>query len=393
MKYTHKQTVFNQIFYLVRDFVRPLVGQQDKLSRKFSFESLLKVLLFAQTTGKESLRDIETWLQAHEGKLYHLNIDSIARSTISYRNNKDNNQLYEKLFYSLYEKYKSVLLKNSSELDLWIKCIALDGSLITVALSTFDRAKYRTTKWWIKMHLWLEVGSYMPRFCVISDGKKWETAVAKELIRSGKLYPWEMIVFDRWYVDFSLWKLISNQQSSFITRTKTNLDFITSKQLEVNGYCIIDDKEVQLLWAKWVKEYPEKLRVVRFYHQEENKEYEYITNNFELSAEQIADIYKSRREIETFFRWIKQNLKIKSFLWTSENAVKNQIWIALIYFLILKYLTESVHLWKQQILKFMRLISEKIMDWIGISELYVICKSKTSRCISNLAPPVDWLFS
>lgn len=390
----YKPTIFNQIFSLVKNHLSPLVGQLKNLGRKFDYEDLFKVLLFAQATGKDSLRAVETWLQANEWKLYHLWLDSIARSTISYRNNKTDSWLYEKLFYVLYDQHKKTLSKSSSELDIWIQCIALDGSLITVALSCFDRARYRTAKWWIKIHVWLDVASYMPRFCVITDGKKGETIVATEAIDSWKLHIWEMIVFDRWYLDFKLWKKIDNQGSFFVTRTKTSTNFVPIKHFEKVWVGITYDAEVELLLDKSQKAYPKTLRVVRYYHQEEKKEYEYITNNFELSAEQIANIYKHRWQIETFFRWIKQNLKIKTFLWTSENAVKNQIWVSLIYYLLLKYLTESLNLWKKQILKFTRLLSEKIMEYIAISELYVICKSKTSRCLSLTSPPPSvWLFS
>ena len=390
--YTHKPTVFNQMFRLVRDTFSGLVGQLDRFSRKFDTESLLKVMLFAQSTGKQSLRDIEVWLQWAEWKLYHMWLQSIARSTISYKNNHTDSSLYEKLFYALYEKYSSCINKSSSELDLWIKAIALDGSLISVALWSFNRAKYRTSKGWIKLHLWLDISANMPRFCVITDGKKWETIVAKQIINDKRLNSWEIIVFDRWYVDFSLRKLIADQQSFFLTRTKTNIDYTITQNHEIVWDGITLDSTVELFWTQWQKKYSEPLRVVRFTDKETKKEYEYITNNFELSASQIALLYKNRRKIETFFKRIKQHLKIKSFLWTSENAVKNQIRIALIYYLLLKYLSESVSLWKQQIIKFFRLLSNNILNTINMSELYVICRSKTSSSLSS-SPPLTWLFS
>jgi IS4 transposase len=131
---------------------------------------------------------------------------------------------------------------------------------------------------------------------------------------------------------------------------------------------------------------------VRFYHEKDDREYEYITNNFNLSAGQITEIYKNRRQIETFFKRMKQNLVIKSFLGASENAVKNQIWIAMIYYLLVRYLAESAKISKKQLLKFTRLISEKCLSSIVITELYVMCRSKRSMCLSQNSPPIGGLF-
>ncbi len=390
MQFIHKATIFNQLFWLIREHFRPLVGQLDDTWRVFNQESLLKILLFAQITWKESLREIETWLQANEAKLYHLWLDSIARSTISYWNNKVNPDLYEQLFYCLYKQFKSSI---SKEIDLWITCIAMDSSLISLALSLFDRAKYRTTKWWVRIHVWLDVAECLPRFCVITDGKKWDNKIAKQIVSENRLYKWEMIIFDRYYVDFRLRKMIQDKEAFFVTRTKTNTNYVATEYFEKKWIGITYDARVELYWIDAQKKYPWELRVVRYYHKEDDREYEYITNNFDLDAEQIANIYKHRWSIETFFRWIKQNLKIKSFFGTSENAVKNQIRVAMIYYLLLRYLIESVKLWAKQALKLMRLISEKCLQWLWISELYVICKSKTSRCLWITSPPGIWLFS
>lgn len=393
---TYSPTIFNQLFLLVRDHFRPLLGQLKNTGRKFNQESLLKVLMFAQATGKTSLRDIETGMQANESKLYHLGIKSFARSTVSYWNNKTDSSLYEQLFYNLYESFKGVVWWGKK--DIWIKCIAMDSSLISLSLWMFDRAKYRTSKGGVRIHVGLELSEYLPSFCVITDWKKGDNKVAQNIVQKWMLRKWEMIVFDRYYVDLKLREMINNKESYFVTRTKKNTNFTPIEFLPVIWKNITYDAKVELLSSQSKKKYKETLRVVRFYDEKEQKEYEYITNNFDLSAEQIANIYKNRREIEVFFRWIKQNLKIKTFLGTSENAVKNQIWIALIYYLILRYLTESVKLGRNQLLKFMRLIAEKILEAFPISEIYVICKSRTSRCLSCIDPvssrsPPNTLFS
>ncbi len=346
-------------------------------------------MLFAQSTWKESLRDIETSLQANENKLYHMGLKSIARSTISYRNNKVDSSIYEKLFYCLHEKYNQSIWGKWK--DLWITTIALDSTLITFALSIFDRAKYRSKKWWVRVHVWLDISNSLPRFCVITDWKTGDNKIAQQIVKEWWLWSWEMIVFDRYYVDFKLWKMIDSNGSFFVSRTKTNTDFVQVEKHQINQANITYDATVELLWNEWQK-YWKYLRVVRFYHKKDDRVYEYITNNFTLSALQIADIYKSRREIEVLFRWIKQNLKIKTFLWTSENAVKNQIWIAMIYYLLVRYLAESAKLWKQQLLKFTRIIAEKCLVWIWITELYVLCRSKYRVCLSQGSPPIGWLF-
>jgi len=387
--YIHQPTVFNQIFWLIKIQFSSLLGQLDNKWRVFDHESLLKVLLFAQITSKESLRDIETWLQAESNKLYHIGLKSTARSTISYRNNKVDPSIYEKLFYTIYKQYKSMF---SSSIDLGIKCVAMDSTLISLALSMYNRAKYRTQKWWMRLHIWLDISECLPRFCVITDGKKWDNLIAQQIVEENKIQSWEMIVFDRYYVDFKLWKMINQHWAFFVTRTKTNTQYQVLEEYEKKGTWIIYDAKIQLSWQKALEKYDQTLRIVRFYDTKSDTIYEYITNNFELSAEHIASIYQHRWSIETFFRRIKQNLKIKSFLWTSENAVRNQIRVSLIYFVLLRYLIESIKCGKHQALKLCRLIAQKCMDSIGISELYAICKSKTARCLTLAFHPPDSLF-
>ncbi len=356
-----------------------------------SCEKLAKILLYAQITWKESLRDIETGLECERNKLYHLWINSIARSTIAYWNKKVDNNVYEQVFYQMLNQYKSSCLWNSN--DLWITTIALDGSIISVALSAFDWAKHRRSKGWIKLHVGLDIETYLPRFMTIRDAKQGENLIAKEMVEGGYLKKGEMIVFDRYYVDFKLWKLIDSKESSFVTRTKKNTNYVIVKENEVKEPWIIKDSKILLVWAQWMKIYTKELRMVRYYDKKSEREFEYITNNFELKASQIANIYKNRWKVEEFFRWIKQNLKIKSFLWTSENAVKNQIWIAMIYYLILQYLRSIARLWKKQILKLSRIINAKCMIWILLCELFALCRSKASKCLSSGIWPPNSLFN
>lgn len=367
---TYTATIFNQIFWLMKDHISPLVGQLNKYSKKFDYNSLLKILLYAQISWKDSIRDIETSLGAHSNELYHLWLSSIARSTISYWNNKVPDSVLEELFYKIYEKYNSkYIMKNKS---MPINCIALDSTLVSLALSTHNRAKHRTTKWGIRVHVWLDVQDCIPRFLVIKNANIGDNIVANELIKEWRLYKWECIVFDRYYVDFDLWKLIDEKWSYFVTRTKKNTDYIITKYNEVKEKNIILDWTIELFWNKWRKKYIKELRIVRFYDEETDREFEYITNNMELSAWQIADIYKNRWRIEEFFKRVKQNLRIKSFLGSSEKAIKNQIRVAMIYYLLTHYLAYSAKIDKQKILKLIRIIREKCLYHISMVDIFAM---------------------
>lgn len=354
-------------------------------------KQLAKILLYAQVTWKNSLRDIETWLQANEDKLYHMWIKTIARSTLSYWNNKTDSKLFEELFYSVVWHYKTACIAMND--PLWIPTVALDSTLISLALSQYDRAVHRTTKWWIRVHAWIDVVDCIPKFAVITDANQWDNVIAHQIIEEGHLRKWEMMVFDRYYVDYDLRKKINDKEAFFVTRTKKNTDYTVFEDHNVLEHWVVQDATVELTWVKWVQEYEKLLRVVKYYDKVSEKIYTFITNNHSLSAWTIAKIYLYRRKIEEFFRWIKQNLKIKSFLWTSENAVKNQIWIAMIYYVLLHYLRSTARLGKRQVLKLARLVREKCMEKFGISEIFALCRSKRSMCLSQTWPPQGSLFS
>lgn len=276
--------------------------------------------------------------------------------------------------------------------EIPIPVVILDSSLISLSLSLFDRAKHRTTKWGIRVHVGLELSDCIPRFIFIKNAKEADNLVAKEAIQSEKLKSDEMIVFDRYYVDFDLRSMINESGAYFTTRTKKNTDYVTTKEHIVHEPNVLKDCTVELFSPAWMKKYPHPLRIVRYYDAENKREFEYITNNFELSAWTIAQIYYHRWRIEEFFRRIKQNLKIKSFLWTSENAVKSQIRVAMIYYLILEYLTYTASLWKKQILKLIRIIHEKRLNPVALTEILAMCKSKSSQSISTTHWPPWSLF-
>lgn len=385
------RTVFNQLFSLINNHLTPFIGQLDKYSKTMNCTQLAKVLLYAQVTWKDSLRDIETWLLAHESKLYHAWIKPVARSTLSYRNNKTDSSMLENLFYSVVWHYKNACIAMNDPLG--IPTVALDSTLVSIALSQYDRALHRTTKWWIRVHVGIDVEDCIPRFAVIESANVWDNEVAHKLVDDDKLRKWEMIVFDRYYVDFALWRKIDKKDAFFVTRAKNNTDYTVFEENYVSEVWVTQDATIELTGKKWVQEYDKLLRVVKYYDKKSEKVFTFVTNNHNLSAWTIAQIYLYRWKIEEFFRWIKQNLKIKSFLWTSENAVKNQIWIAMIYYVLLHYLRSTARLWKRQVLKLARFIREKCMEKFSIAEIFALCRSKRSICLSQTWPPQNSLFS
>ncbi len=325
---------------------------------------LLFLLLYAQATKKTSLRDIETCLEWHRNVLYHSGFQSIKRSTLSYWNNyKVPSIIFETLFYDLLSDLKNKDCEK--KFNFPNKLYSLDSTTIPLALAIFDRAKFRKRKWAIKLHTLLENESFLPELIVFSDGKLTDNKAAFWMF--DKLDKWSIVVFDRYYVDFKLRKHIDEKEIFFVMRTKTNTSYCPIEDLEKWEKNILYDKKVELLNSS--SKYEKQLRIVRFYHKKDDRIYEYITNNFELTATQIAFIYKSRREIETFFRWIKQNLKIKTFLWTSENAVRNQVWIAMIYYLVMYFIAYQAKISKSWMLKLTRLLWEFCMSKRSIIEL------------------------
>jgi hypothetical protein len=267
-----------------------------------------------------------------------------------------------------------------------INCIALDSTLVSLALSTHNRAHHRTTKWWIRVHVWLELEDCIPRFIVVKHANIGDNVVARDIIKEWRLHKEECIVFDRYYVDFELRNMIDMQWSYFVTRTKRNTDYIITKHNEVNERNVILDWVVELFWNEWRKKYTKELRIIRYYDEENDRVFEYITNNKDLSALSIADIYKNRRRIEEFFKRVKQNLRIKSFLWTSEQAIKNQIRVAMIYYLITHYLAYSAKIPKQKIIKLIRIIREKCLYHIGIVDIFAMLHPRP-KTVNVQAPP------
>ena len=382
---TKTLSIFNQIKqFIPYDRFSYLVGQHqtDRSCKVFSTEKLLSSLLYAQIKGKNSLREIESCLWSY-------NYLNPKHSTLSYWNNyKSKSIVFEELFYCLLKKIES---KNcDKKYSFHNKIHILDSTTISLSIGVFDWAKYRKRKWAIKLHISIDEHWYLPWLIVFSKGKVTDNKVAFDIVDNMKW--WDIIVFDRWYVDYDLWNKINVENKFFVTRTKKNTDYCPIKDIPITQPNILYDKKVELIWLQVKHRWP--YRIIRYHHKDEKtneeKDYEYVTNNFELSAEEITQLYKNRRVIETFFRRIKQNLHIKSFLWSSENAVRNQIWIALIYYLIMLFIAHQTKLGRKNLLRLSELLSEFCMIEKSIIELLRLPKSIISR---NKGSPYQlWLF-
>ncbi|ALQ50573.1 IS4 family transposase [Nitrosomonas ureae] len=290
-------------------------------------------MAFAQLTYRESLRNIETCLRAHQAKLYHLGIrGNIAKSTLADANEQRDCRIYMDFAMSLIQIARKLYSSDSLAVELEQTVYALDTTTIDLCLSVFPWARFRQTKAAVKMHTLLDLRGNIPTFIHISDGKMHEVNVLDFLIpEAGSFY-----IMDRGFTDFARWFTMHQAQAFFVTRAKSSLLFRRVYSHSVDKSTGLRcDQTIALTATKASKDYPQHLRRIKFYDAEHDKHLVFLTNNFDLPALTIAQLYRCRWQIELFFKWIKQHLRIKQFYGTTENAVKTQIWIAIsVYVLV-----------------------------------------------------------
>ena len=306
-------------------------------SRSFSRWSQFVHLMFMQLTGRSSLRDGIQSMNSRADNLYHLGAKPVSRSTFADANNVRPASFYDALFTKIYQRCRIVSPKHKFKFKN--KLFSLDASVIDLSLSAFPWARFRRTKSAVKIHTLLDHSGYLPAFVAITDGKTHETKVATSL----SLPKGSIVVEDKAYNDYQWFADLTQTGIFFITRQKRNAIYRVTERRNVNkkqGLC--SDQTIRLTSIKG-QECPHPLRRIGYRDPETKKHYVFLTNNFKLSPKTIADIYKDRWQIEIFFRWIKQNLKIKAFIGNSRNAVMTQIYVALIAYLLLylfKYLSK-----------------------------------------------------
>jgi hypothetical protein len=294
--------------------------------RNLSCADLFRVMAFAQLTWRESLRDIEVCLSANQSKLFHMGMKGVpARSTLADALSLRDWRIYHALAMRLMTRARQLYVSESLNIDIDATVYALDSTTIDLCLSLFDWAPFRTTKAAVKMHTLLDLRGSIPAFIHNSDGKMGDVKVLDILpVEAGAFY-----VMDRGYLDFARLYQMHQAGAFFVTRAKRGMNarrVYSSKTDRTSG--VVCDQTIAINGFYIAKDYPEHLRRIRFKDPESGKTLVFLTNNTALPPLTIAALYKNRWQVELFFKWIKQHLRIKRFLGTSENAVKTQIWCA-----------------------------------------------------------------
>jgi transposase len=290
-------------------------------------------MAFAQITYRQSLRDIETCLRTMQPKLYHCGIrSSVSRATLAKANENRDWRIYEDFAQVLISKARTLYADEDFGMQLKREVYALDSTTIDLCLSLFPWAKFRKHKAAVKVHTLMDLKGSIPTFIRITDGKVHDVNILDELI----LEPGAIYIMDRGYLDFARLYTFTQNLSTFITRAKSNFDYRRLYYRKVDKTTGLRcDQTIMLNGFYASQDYPAVLRRIGYFDIETNKKFVFLTNNFTLPALTISRLYKCRWQIEIFFKWIKQYLRIKTFFGTSENAVKTQIWIAIsVYILV-----------------------------------------------------------
>jgi hypothetical protein len=315
--------------------------QGDYRTKSFKCWDQLACMILAHIRQEKSLRDIDMALNAHAGKLYHMGIHQCPKSTLADANERRNYLIYEAFAKSMMQHARREYAHTALAMDVDNAVYALDASIVDLTLSLFPWAKFRKSKGAIKLHTMIDLRGNIPAFLTITDGKTHDVKEAPRV----PIEPHGIYVVDRGYVDFSwLWS-IHQEHAFFVTRLKRAIQWTRVASHPVDkALGLRCDQEILLASKHLHQLYPSRLRRVSFRDELQDRTLVFMTNNFVLPAETIAALYKARWEIELFFKWIKQNLRIKTFYGTSPNAVKTQIWIAMVVYLMLAIIKERYHL-------------------------------------------------
>ena len=309
--------------------------------RTFSCLDQFLTMAFAQLTYRESLRDIEACLRAQPTKLYHMGVrGTVSRSALADANESRDWRIYAEFAHALIRTARRLYAKDSLSVDLAETVYALDATTIDLCLSLFPWAKFRSTKAAVKLHTLLDLRGAIPSFIHISDGKLHDVNVLDVLIAE----PGAFYVMDRGYLDFERLYRLHQAASFFVTRAKSNFKFKRVYSRPVNRSTgLLCDQEIQLVIFYSRQAYPERLRRIR-YRDPEGRRLVFLTNHMTLPPLTICELYRSRWQVELFFKWIKQHLRIKRFFGTSENAVKTQVWIAVAVYVLVAIVRKRLNL-------------------------------------------------
>ena len=337
----------------------------DKYVRHFSCWNQMLCMIFGQLTNRDSLRDLIVAIEAHSRKTYHLGFGkNVTRSNLSKANESRNCKIFEEFAYHLIETARKKRANDNFEIKG--KVYAFDSSTIDLCLNVFWWAKFRKAKGGIKLHTLFDITTQIPAFIHI-------TAATVNDVNAMDHIPYESdayYIFDRGYVDFTRLYRITLLSAYFVVRAKSNLKFerMYSRKIDKSTGVMCD--QIGRLSGFYVsKQYPEKIRRVKFYDPEFNRTFVFLTNNMDLTAEQIALLYKNRWQVELFFKWIKQHLKIKSFWGTSENAVRIQIFCAIIAYCLVAIIGYDLRI-DRSTYEILQVLGISLLDKTPVKELF-----------------------
>lgn len=362
--------VFSQVmdFLPLHAFRRSVKKYEgNRYVKSFSCMDQFLCMAFAQLSYRESLRDIESCLRAMTPKLYHMGIrGKVSRSTLADANEKRDWRIYAEFAYVLIDMAKDLYAGEDFGLELKETVYALDASTIDLCLSLFPWARFRKTKAAIKLHTLLDLRGNIPSFISITEGNIHEVKILDELLPE----PGAFYIMDRGYLDFKRLYLLNQLMAFFVIRAKRNMRFRRLYSHKVDKSTGLRcDQIIRLTGQKSSVNYPEKLRRVNFFDAATERHLSFLTNNFMVPALIISELYRSRWQIELFFKWMKQHLRIKAFYGTSENAVKTQIWIAVSVYVLVAIIRKRLGLDAMNLYTILQVLSVTLFEKIQLTQI------------------------
>ncbi len=351
----------------------------DYKVKTFRCAEQFRVMAFAQLTYRESLRDIESCLRAVSGKLYHLGIHSrVSRNNLSVANETRDWRIYSYFAQTLIPEAKRLYANEPLLPDLDATVYALDSTVIDLCLSLFPWAHFCRTKGAVKMHTLLNLAGNIPEYILITDGKRSDASALDHILP----VPGAYYVMDRGYLDFKRLYLLHSLKAYFVTRARSNLQFQRIYSHPSERDCgILCDQTIFLTGVQTARYYPKYLRRIK-YRDQENRTLVFLTNDFSLPPVTVAELFKGRWNIEIFFKWIKQNLRIKSFYGTSLNAVQTQIWIGITVYLLIAIIKKRLKI-EASLYNILQVLSVSLFEKIPILQAF----QQADTSLKTLSPP------
>jgi hypothetical protein len=340
--------------------------------RSFSCLDQFLCMAFAQLSYRESLRDIESCLRAMQNKLYHIGIRGrVSKSTLAHANENRDWRIYADFAQVLINIARQLYAEDDFGVELEETVYALDASTIDLCLSLFPWARFRKTKGAVKLHTLLDLRGNIPSFISITDGKVHDVNVLDELVPE----PGSVYIMDRGYLDFRRLYLLDQCMAFFIIRSKTNTKFKRLYSHDIDKSTGLKcDQTIVLTGVKTKKQYPDKIRRVKFFDEQKARNFSFLSNNFVVPALVIAELYKCRWQVELFFKWIKQHLRIKAFYGTSQNAVKTQIWIAVSVYVLVAIVKKQLKLDDLSLYTILQILSVTLFEKTSLFQILTIPK-------------------